>query len=57
MVRDPYAWWCGKGEAARPIPIPIGALISYPYSSKRLLYVSFAGTCKNTIGGTQWENL
>ena len=25
-------------------------------SSKRLLYASIGGTCKNTIGGTRWEN-
>ena len=23
VVRDPYARWCGRGEAARPLPIPI----------------------------------
>jgi hypothetical protein len=23
VVRDPYARWCGRGEAVRPLPIPI----------------------------------
>ena len=23
VVRDPYARWCGRGEVARPLPIPI----------------------------------
>ena len=26
MVRDPYAWWCGRGGAARRPPIPISGL-------------------------------
>ena len=24
--RDPYAWWCGRGEAARFLPIPISLI-------------------------------
>ena len=27
MVRDPYAWWWGRGEAVRPLPISIMAII------------------------------
>ena len=23
-IRDPYVRWCGRGEAVRPLPIPIG---------------------------------
>ena len=34
----------------------VGVPILYQYSSKRLLYTAIGGTCKNTIGGTQWEN-
>jgi hypothetical protein len=22
-IRDPYVLWCGRGEAVRPLPIPI----------------------------------
>ena len=22
-IRDPYVRWCGRGEAVRPLPIPI----------------------------------
>jgi len=25
-IRDPYVRWCGRGEAVRPLPIPIGRL-------------------------------
>jgi hypothetical protein len=38
------------------IPLIVDVPISYPYSSKRLLYTAIDGTRKNTIGGTQWEN-
>ncbi len=34
----------------------VGVPILYQYSSKRLLHTAINGTCKNTIGGTQWEN-
>ena len=26
VVRDPYARWCGRRGAARPLPIPIGCI-------------------------------
>jgi len=39
-----------------PAPHAHGVPILYQYSSKRLLYTAINGTCKNTIGGTQWEN-
>jgi len=33
VVRDPYARWCGRGAAARPLPIPIIA----PRKARRIL--------------------
>ena len=27
-IRDPYVRWCGRGEAVRPLPIPIRQLDS-----------------------------
>lgn len=59
--RESYAV-LGKGlrrfesrEAGR-LAQDVGVPVSYQYSSKRLLYTAIGGTCKNTIGGTQWEN-
>ena len=41
------------------LEISVICSLAYPYhtnSSKRLPYTAIGGTCKNTIGGTQWEN-
>jgi len=41
----------------RPLKSVVGVPIQCHHSSKRLLYTSIGDTCKDTIGGTQWENL
>jgi hypothetical protein len=28
-IRDPYVRWCGRGEAVRPLPIPIRLPLPY----------------------------
>jgi len=38
-------------------PLILRSAPHWHYSSKRLLYTSIGGTCKNTIGGTEWETL
>jgi len=38
--------------------LTVGApILLQQHSSNRLLYISFDGTYKSTIGGTQWESL
>jgi len=45
-----------SGSRRRQVKRGVGVPILFRYSSKRLLYTAIGGTCKNTIGGTQWEN-
>jgi len=45
------------GILAGQQPVVFLAVFVQNSSSNCLLYTSFGGTCKNTIGGTLWENL
>lgn len=54
MVRDPYAWWCGRGEVVRPLPIPIGQFERVYVKLDFVPHLSYI--CKNLNGGKPWVN-
>jgi hypothetical protein len=44
-IRDPYVRWCGRGEAVRPLPIPI----RWPSFAQRPMNESGRNDCPTAL--------